>query len=149
LKLTLERIATDGASTIGILFLDGVFQCFTLEDEHRDVKVRGETRIPAGTYRVGLRNEGGLTQKYASRFPDIHRGMLWLRDVPGFRWVYLHVGNRADDTLGCILVGDAATATAGDMMVGASRAAYRRFYSVVVDAAEAGALEITIADRDR
>jgi len=148
-KLALERIATDGASTIGILFLDGVFQCFALEDQYRAVKVAGETRIPAGTYRIGLRNEGGLAQKYASRFPDIHRGMLWLRDVPGFRWVYLHVGNRDDDTLGCILVGDAATATAGDMMVGASRAAYRRFYPVVVDAAEAGALEITIADRDR
>jgi len=148
-KLTLERIATDGASTIGILFLDGVFQCFALEDQYRAVKVAGETRIPAGTYRIGLRNEGGLTGKYASRFPDIHRGMLWLRDVPGFRWVYLHVGNRDDDTLGCILVGDAATATAGDMMVGTSRAAYRRFYSVVVDAAEAGVLEITIADRDR
>jgi hypothetical protein len=148
-KLTLERIATDGASTIGILFLDGIFQCFTLEDEYRTVKIQGETRIPAGTHRIGLRNDGGLTQKYAARFPKIHKVMLWLRDVRCFEYIYIHVGNRDEDSEGCILVGDTAVTSDDDMMVGASRAAYRRIYPVLAAAAAAGDLEITIKDRDR
>ena len=37
-------------------------------------KVYGETRIPAGTYKLKLRTEGGYHQKYSKRFPDIHRG---------------------------------------------------------------------------
>jgi len=149
MKLRLERLTSDGDSTLGILSQDGRFVCFTLEDEFRTQKVAGETRIPAGTYDVELRDEGGLTQKYASRYPGIHRGMLWLRDVDGFEYIYIHVGNRDEDTEGCILVGDTAVATRGDMMVGSSRTAYTRLYPTWANAAEAEHLQITIVDRDR
>lgn len=149
MKLRLERLTSDGDSTLGILSQDGRFVCFTLEDEFRTQKVAGETRIPAGTYDVELRDECGLTQKYASRYPGIHRGMLWLRDVDGFEYIYIHVGNRDEDTEGCILVGDTAVATRGDMMVGSSRTAYTRLYPTWANAAEAEHLQITIVDRDR
>ena len=39
------------------------FLAYTLEDEQRDVKVWGETRIPAGTYKLKLREEGGFHNK--------------------------------------------------------------------------------------
>ena len=149
MKIRLERIASDSESTIGIFFIDGVFQCFTLEDEYRATKVPGETRIPAGAYRVSLRVNGGLTKKYAARYPDIHRGMLWLQGVPGFEWIYIHVGNRDEHTEGCILVGDTASASRGDMSIGSSVNAYRRIYPMLADAAENGDLEIEIIDRDR
>lgn len=150
MKITVERFASDGEATLSLIRVDGRFQCFGLEDEHREVKVAGETRIPAGAYRVELRDEGGMTKGYRERFPDIHRGMLWLRQVPGFEWVYFHVGNTDDHTAGCILVGAGATWRPGHRMtVPYSTDAYRALYATVADAAAAGALEVEVVDRDR
>ena len=61
MNLEVLRISSQKDSTSGILFdvVNGKrnFLCYTLEDEQRDVKVWGETRIPAGTYEIKLRNE--------------------------------------------------------------------------------------------
>jgi len=148
MELTVERMTCDDDATVGALYVDGKFLCFTLEDEHRTVKVKGETRIPAGTYDIRLRAEGGMHPKYKARFGDLHQGMLWLQDVPGFEWVYIHVGNTDDHTEGCILVGEGAMAKPGKMSVQASRDAYRRLALAVMDPAAAGDLRITIKDRD-
>lgn len=144
--LTNERFTSDADTTIGGMFVDYRFDCFSLEDEHRNVKIAGETRIPAGRYRLDLRTEGGLTQKYAKRFPDFHQGMIWLRDVPNFKWVYIHVGNDDDDTDGCIVVGQNA-ATHG-MTIGRSVPAYEKLYRYIVPHIIAGHCEIEIIDRD-
>ena len=148
MNLTLERITSDDDSTIGTLYLDQHFQCFTLEDEYREFKVAKETRIPAGTYKIGLRRGSPMAGRYMDRYGPSHIGMLWLRDVPGFEWIYIHTGNTDDHTEGCILVGDGAYAAHSDMKVQASRQAYMRLYSAVVDAADHGDLTITIIDRD-
>jgi hypothetical protein len=103
--LELFRKKSNGDTTIGELSIDGAFQCYTLEDEKREIKVMGETRIPAGTYKIKLQQNGTMTGKYAKRFPGIHQGMLWLQDVPNFTTIYIHIGNTDDDTKGCILVG--------------------------------------------
>ena len=138
MDLTLERFFSDGEATIGLLFLGGVFQCFVLEDEHRTTKVKGETRIPAGDYHIGLRNQGGMTKRYAQRYPKDHKGMLWLLDVPNFKWIYIHIGNKDDDTEGCLLVGDQCVSVPSEMRVLSSRPAYERLYAAVVKDAEAG-----------
>ena len=60
MKFEVQRFSSQSDSTLGILFdvTDGrKFLCFTLEDEAREVKVKGETRIPAGTYKLKLRKE--------------------------------------------------------------------------------------------
>ena len=147
MNLTLYRVARDADSTAGVLFRDGGSECFTLEDEKRLQKVPGETRIPAGRYRVLARDAGGMVQRYRKRF-KWHRGMLWLQDVPGFEWIYFHVGNDDDDTDGCILVGERATITPGAMAVWHSASAYSVFYQDVIAAAEAGDLWVDIIDRD-
>ncbi len=149
MELLLERVKSDDDATIGTLYADGRFLCFTLEDEFRIDKVPAETRIPAGTYAVRLRAAGGMHPKYKARFGDLHRGMLHLQDVPNFQWVYLHVGNTDDHTEGCILVGRGVQSADGNMSVQASRDAYRDLCGAVNDAAEAQALSITIVDRDR
>jgi hypothetical protein len=144
MKLRLARFPSLDDSTLGGLSIDGRFCCFTLEDEGREVKVPGETRIPAGTYDIKLRAEGKLHAKYVAKFPAEHRGVLWLQDVPGFEWVYIHVGNTDDDTLGCILVGDAALSH-GEL--GQSVQAYRRLYGQVANAILAGEpTSITVED---
>lgn len=149
MKITVERFVSDDRATLGLVAIDGAFQCFSLEDRHRAVKVPGETRIPAGTYRVALRRDGALHTRYAAQFPGFHKGMLWLRGVPGFEWIYIHLGNTPAHTEGCILVGQGSDATPGNMLIRASTPAYRAFYERVAPAAEAGTLEIEIVDRDR
>lgn len=139
MHLHLIRISTGEESTTGALHINGEFVCFTLEDTKRMRKVDGETRIPDGLYKIALRNEGGLTGKYASRYGTMHRGMLWLQDVPGFEWVYIHTGNKRGHTEGCILVGDSLNNNRiGDGFIGKSRDAYVRIYPPVAQAIEAG-----------
>ena len=110
--------------------------CFTLEDEFRTQKVSGETRIPAGEYQITLRREGGHHDRYGQRFPLIHRGMLWVRDVPGFKYILIHIGNTEGDTAGCLLVGMLVDLRTG--VLGASKDAYQQIYPLVAAAIERG-----------
>lgn len=143
MNIGLSRFADLADSTIGALYIDGRFDCFSLEDQAQQVKVKGETRIPSGVYTVKLRTEGQLNEKYAGKFPE-HRGMLWLQDVPGFEWIYIHVGNTDDHTAGCILVGDTAHAH-GELAQ--STLAYRRIYGRISNAILAGEpVEISVED---
>jgi hypothetical protein len=143
LILLLQRFPSLADSTLGGISIDGLFCCFTLEDQSQPVKIAGETRIPAGTYSVKLRAEGGMHAKYAARFSD-HKGMLWLQDVPGFTFVYIHIGNDDDDTLGCILVGDTANI---EGTLARSEQAYRRIYGTISNAILAGEpVSITVED---
>ena len=139
MELKLYRFSSGKESTLGILMarepVTKVWQflCYTLEDQYQPRKVAGETRIPAGIYQIKLRNEGALTQKYGARYP-FHKGMLWLQNVPSFEWIYIHVGNRDDDTLGCILVGDGQSQNITEEgMVNTSVAAYSRIYPMITD----------------
>jgi len=150
MELTLDRLASDDDSTIGALFVNGRFQSFTCEDEYRIDKVPGETRIPAGKYRIDIRIAGGMAPKYRARYGDWHRGMIWLQDVPGFEWIYIHTGNTDDHTEGCILVGYGAMARRGDTMnVQQSRPSYEELAREIFAAIDAGEeVWITITDRD-
>lgn len=128
MKLELLRFHDNGKATLGILKIDGKFECFTLEDEHRDKKVMSETRIPEGEYEIKLRTEGTHHIEYGKKFPDIHAGMLWLQDVPNFQFILIHIGNTEKDSAGCILVGNQAlkSATLVD-----STTAYKELYKKV------------------
>lgn len=143
MKLQLKRCWTLDGCTLGGLAVDGRFQCFALEDVPHEVKVPGQTRIPAGEYAVLLRTTGAMHAEYAGRFSD-HRGMLWLQNVPNFEWVYLHCGNTAADTAGCILLGDTLRAAG---RVDDSVQAYRRVYGTVSNAILSGE-PVTIAVED-
>lgn len=143
--VTVTRLLATPKSTRGILVVDD-FECFTLEDAAQPYKIPGRTRIPQGMYRVTLRTEGGMHPKYAARLGAEHRGMLWLRDVPGFEYVYIHIGNTPADTEGCILVGN----TAGKDSVGHSEDAYREVNRRVVAALERGEeVLVDVRDDDR
>ena len=163
MELLQTRISTSDESTLGVMYREyGItdfgepdlsFRCFTMEDQPNEPKVPGETRIPAGRYKIELRTEGGMTQRYAKKFNKDsnnfwHRGMLWLRDVPGFKWVYVHYGNYEKDTDGCILTGDGAQSNVlDDGMVMSSVTAYTRLYAEIIEAMDADEeVWITIQD---
>ncbi len=148
MKLEVLRISSQQDSTSGLLFNttnERKFLCYTLEDEYRDDKVMGETRIPAGTYRLSLREWGGFHERYARRFRNMHKGMLWVRDVPDFTNILIHCGNTDEHTSGCLLLGQTQTnnRTSPDGFVGRSTEAYVNVYPMVADALEAGE-EVTI-----
>ena len=149
MEILVDRFVSDADATISRVTVDGRFVCFGLEDEFREEKVVGETRIPAGTYRINLRTEGGFHQRYSRRFSDIHRGMLHIQDVPNFQFILIHCGNTDEDTKGCLLVGTQANTQPGDMSIIASTGAYRRFYPLVVNPAAEDDLTITFVDNDR
>jgi hypothetical protein len=151
MKILVDRYLTDGRSTLSKIYVDGHFICYGLEDEHRDIKVQGETRIPAGTYKVTVRTVGGFHNRYSqdARFEKFHRGMLWVRDVPGFEYILIHVGNTEKHTEGCLLVGSGARETPGSFFIGNSAMAYKTLYEMVIDAAECDDLTITYVDNDK
>jgi hypothetical protein len=101
--LEVRRQPSADGCTLGTLYVDGEFECFTLEDVIREIpekavqtwKVDGETAIPSGSYQV--------TVTMSARFKKL---LPLLVDVPGFQGVRIHSGNVAADTEGCILVGD-------------------------------------------
>ena len=140
MNLLVKRETESSEWTQGKLYVDNVYECFTLEDQKQVVKVMHETRIPGGTYKVKLREFGGHHEKYKVKFPDFHKGMLWLQDVPGFHDILIHIGNTDDDSSGCLLVG--MTFTNGK--VTSSTIAYTNLYKKVVKAALEGNLTITI-----
>jgi len=136
------RLKDDGKSSIGTLMINGVFECFTLEDTHNEPKIYGKTRIPAGKYNIELRNAGRMTLKYSDRF-YFHKGMLWLRNVENFEYVYIHTGNDEDDTDGCLLLGYGCYSTDNSQSVLKSVAAYIDIYPKIADAILRGE-EVTI-----
>lgn len=126
IRLTLHRETSGEKSTIGRLYINGEFECFTLENPWKDNK-RRISCIPEGTYEVKFRRVGGWFKTAKEDFPDIHNevfGMLELQDVPERDYILVHWGNDPGDTMGCILLGETKAAD----FVGRSRAAYRKAY---------------------
>ena len=144
MKYEVLRVSSQKDSTSGMLFEiengKRTFLCYTIEDEQRDVKVWGETRIPAGTYQLELRTEGGFHNRYKSRYGNWHKGMIWVKDVPGFEYILWHTGNTDESTAGCLILGNSqeSNIVKKDGFVGYSRDAYAFVYPRVAAAIESG-----------
>ena len=141
MKLQVVRTQFGKDATNGMLFIDGVFECFTLEDQEQAVKVHSETAIPLGTYNVVLRQAGKFDTRYSAKYGNTwHKGMLWIQDVPGFEWILIHTGNTDEHTAGCLLVGETQQDLdkGKDGFVGGSGDAYKKMYPKVRNALQNG-----------
>lgn len=144
--LTCQRIYHDDDTSIAILHCAGR-AFFVLEDEPRRDKVVNETRIPAGVYSIKLRTDSPMANRYRKRFGDSHAGIPWLQDVPGFEYIYLHIGNDDDDTSGCLLVAETCSLSA--MTVGYSTPAYEYIQAAIQEAIAHGeSVSIAVIDVD-
>ena len=155
MQLEVVRFSSERDSTNGLLFdITGGcrnFLSYTLEDEYREEKVMHETRIPSGTYNITLRTVGGFHSKYTERYGDMHKGMLWVRDVPGFEYILIHTGNTDEHTSGCLLVGDSQNNNQikQDGFIGSSTNNYKRIYPPIAEVLENGGIvTITYTDYD-
>lgn len=126
MKLTLKRKTFKDTFTLGELFIDNVFFCYTVEDKVRDLKdlnkdndfddanegkVYGETAILPGTYKVIV----SMSNRFKKLMPEI-------LGVKGFAGIRIHAGNTALDSHGCIIVGMEKTSNG----VGMSRIAFTK-----------------------
>lgn len=122
-------------TTVSVIYVDGNYQDFILEDIDRDltsemtvmeileIKVKGKTAIPAGRYLV--------TINYSNRFK---RKMPLLSNVKGFAGIRIHPGNTHENTDGCLLPGTTKSLTVGDYQVGSSRLAYTKLVGQIQSA---------------
>ena len=106
MKLKVVRETKNDICTIGSLFINDVFFCYTLEDKDRGLKqsdsllfiqakkIFGLTAIPSGFYKLTV-----------NQSPKFKRMLPRILDIKGFDGVLMHRGNSADHSLGCILVG--------------------------------------------
>lgn len=86
MTLILQRTHEVGDTTFGKLYLnDMTFLNYTLEDKVREIKIKHQTAIPAGTYEIIINK--------SERFKQM---MPLLLDVPGFDGIRIHKGNYAD-----------------------------------------------------
>jgi hypothetical protein len=133
MKLTVVRTQMGKDATNGILLVNGLFECYTLEDQYQAVKVMHETCIPEGTYDIKFRTFGGFHAKYTKRYGKAHHGMLELQQVPGFSAILIHAGNTDEDTSGCLLLGETQQDLdiSDDGFIGHSGKAYVKLYDKV------------------
>jgi hypothetical protein len=123
MKLTVIRECS-AVCTLGELLVDGVHECWTLEDVVRaGAKVDGDTAIPYGVYDVII-----------TFSPHFQRDLPLVRNVPNFEGIRIHPGNDTADTRGCLLVGQGRDSTS----VRNSRAAFDALYPKIRDALKRG-----------
>ena len=113
--IEVKRLEFKDTHTVGKLYINGVYECFTLEDAVRNgTKIIGKTAIPIGTYKVII----DASTRFKQDMPHI-------LDVPDFTGVRIHSGNTSADTDGCILLG---STWAGKDFIGNSKIAYKKFF---------------------
>lgn len=117
MELLLERKWCKQDYAIGRLYINGEFFCNTLEDTVRDInkngtfdcgefKISGHTAIPYGEYEITLDVVSPKFSKYPF-YKEVCNGKLpRLLNVPNFDGVLIHCGSTADNSAGCILVGN-------------------------------------------
>jgi hypothetical protein len=128
LKLIRDTFTED--STIGKLYIDGVYFSETLEDKVREVKIKSITAIPYGRYEVII--------NFSNRF---QMQMPLLISVPDYEGVRIHWGNYSKDTDGCILLG---TTRAKDF-IGNSKTAFAKFMTVLKKLSKKEKIFLTIS----
>ena len=131
---TNKWVANTEDSTLGILYHNNTPIGFIIEDEPREEKIMGETRIPEGLRKLKINfAKTPLTIKYQNRFPWF-KHHIEIESVEGFTNVYIHIGNTEKDTAGCQVIGKLAAISDGEFINKESTLLYKEFYESVYPA---------------
>ncbi len=158
--ITVWGIKQDNDSTTSEVYIDGVQQFYSIEDEYREKKVHGETRVPDGIRKLALRHSPKFSKEYLVN-PDgsfeIVRAkhatqeqkdlwkphqLIWMTDVPNFEFILLHWGNTDDSTNGCLCVGTIPGILKGQAAVLSSRSCYKKWYPTMAKRIAKGGVNI-------
>jgi len=147
---------------------DNSFKGVGVEDEKRDIKVFGETRIGAGTYELELVNSPKFSHEYYRDAngnlmlakdwnlskPEIKGIFKWkhelihVKNVANFESILWHWGNTDLDTYGCYIVGSVFGKTKGRDGVLNSRKKYTEIYPIIFRAIKKGIVKVTYIDNE-
>jgi hypothetical protein len=127
MELKLNRIFLGSSATIGELYVDGEHIADTLEDRVRPEgeKIYGKTAIPEGTYEMVL--------SYSPRFKKILPEIL---NVPNFTGIRIHSLNKAEESEGCIGVGEWNGKDTN--WISNSRKAFNKLFAILQEASDRG-----------
>lgn len=127
MELKLNRIFLGSSATIGELLVNDKYLCDTLEDRVRPEgeKVYGETAIPEGMYEVKL--------THSPRFKKILPEIL---NVPNFSGIRIHSLNKAEESEGCIGVGEWNGKDTN--WISNSRKAFNKLFAILQEASDRG-----------
>ena len=140
MELKVVRKEFSGKTSIGELYVNDVFFCYTLEDTDRNLyntmgkqeieklKVYGQTAIPYGRYEVII--------SWSNKFKCL---MPLVSNVPGYLGIRIHKGNTEAHTHGCLLVG----MKKGIDKISNSTDAYDKLFALLQDACSKGKVWIT------
>ncbi|WP_157585096.1 DUF5675 family protein [Runella zeae] len=157
--ITIQRYNPKSDWTISRVFIDGVLDGFAVEDEIREKKLKGETAIWYGRYKLGHRYSPKFSKyflwsekaqklipnpkynkKYNEKgFRELHKKyddwkehqLIWVLNVPQFEFILIHWGNTDLDSDGCIIIGRGLGVVKGREGVLFSQSYYIEFYEKV------------------
>lgn len=127
MELKLNRIFLGSSATIGELLVNDKHLCDTLEDRVRPEgeKVYGKTAIPEGTYEVKLTH----SPRFKKTLPEI-------LNVPNFSGIRIHSLNKAEESEGCIGVGEWNGKDTN--WISNSRKAFNKLFAILQEASDRG-----------
>jgi hypothetical protein len=140
--IIVDRFPSERDWTLSEFFIDGIRRGVGVEDENRDVKVKGETRVDSGIYELDLRHspkfshsyyaddEGYLNKTKTDRFKNEHQ-MIWVKGTPRHEFILWHWGSTDDNTDGCYIVGSSFATFDKQKGVSGSRIKYTEIYPVI------------------
>ena len=67
MEIKVELIKETKEETLSKMYIDGIYYCYILEDEEHKVKINGDTRIPAGRYKITYRTVGTWYKRVLSK----------------------------------------------------------------------------------
>ena len=127
MEIKIVRNKGTAGFTEGKMYVNGEFECYTIEDADRKLeaggtKIQNQTCIPRGKYKVIL----SMSNRFKKVLPEV-------LNVPQFKGIRIHSGNSSKDTEGCIIVG-AINDRVDDDWVGSSKVAMSRLMPKIEDA---------------
>jgi hypothetical protein len=123
-KLLLDRAQYEKDSTVGDLYIDGVWECVVMEP---GVSEATYPAIPEGEYEILL-----------TPSPRFKQVLPLIINVPGRDGIRIHIGNEPTQTEGCLLPGESVTTEQGKPFLIHSKAAFDRLMPKLVDAKARG-----------
>lgn len=129
IKLTRFKESKEGKSTLGKIFIDNAFECFSLEKAWAN-NLKGESRIIPGNYKLCLADWGDMNIRYHKRFGELHKGMIMLMGVPGRSGILVHMGTIWKHSEGCIMAGSKQDEKLGTLTE--TEEGYKKLYSKIV-----------------
>lgn len=142
--------------TVSKVLLNGILHGYAVEDEIRDVKIKGETAVDYGTYPLDIRHSPKFSSSFywsdslkkliepkeRVNYPKTadwrFHELIWIKDTPRHELCLIHWGNTDDDTDGCLIVGSAMGVINGQEGVSGSRKYYRKLYEIIYPIVRSG-----------